>query len=182
MDKVLIAVDESRGSRAVIPAFRSLIQKPRTVVLVTVQRLLGDSLVIDMLGDAEMQTFRESLKDTEHKQALDRRAELVLNQYTWEFENDGVIVRQVVRNGPPGEEILKVAREEAVNLIITGQRCKGFFSRIVKGSVSRELRKNSVIPVLVAKDRTCDKRSTERGTREGVDDKELRPSPVRVIF
>src|SRR5512139_1974446 len=160
MEKVLIAVDESKGSRATIPAFRDLIRKPRTVVLVTVQRLLGDSLVIDMLGEAEMQTLRESLKDTEHKEALDSRAQLILAQYAWELQNDGVTVEKVVRNGPPAEEILKVAREECVDLIITGHSCKNFFSRLLKGSVNREIRKNGLIPFLVAKNQTCEERST----------------------
>ncbi len=177
MEKVLIAVDESTGSRAAIRAFRDLIQKPRAVVLVTVQRLLGDSLVIDMLGEPEMQTLRQSLKDTEHKEALDRRAQFLLAQYAWELQNDGVTVKQVVRDGPPAEEILKVAREEGVDLIITGHSCKNFFSRLLKGSVSREIRKNGVIPFLVARGGACGERSTGRGSREWVTDRKLRPAP-----
>ncbi len=177
MEKVLIAVDESTGSRAAIRAFRDLIQKPRAVVLVTVQRLLGDSLVIDMLGEPEMQTLRQSLKDTEHKEALDRRAQFLLAQYAWELQNDGVVVKQVVRDGPPAEEILKVAREEGVDLIITGHSCKNFFSRLLKGSVSREIRKNGVIPFLVARGGACGERSTGRGSREWVTDRKLRPAP-----
>ena len=176
MEQVLIAVDGSMGSRAVMPAFRDLIQKPRTVVLVTVQRLLGDSLVIDMLGEAEMQTLRESLKDTEHKEALDSRAQLILARYAWELRNDGVTVKEVIRDGPPAEEILKVAREEGVDLIITGHSCKNFFSRLLKGSVSREIRKNGLIPFLVAKDGTCGERSTGRGAREWVKGRKLRPA------
>ncbi len=179
MEKVLIAVDESEGSRATIPAFRNLIQKPRTVVLVTVQRLLGDSLVIDMLGEAEMQTLRESLKDTEHKEALDSRAEALLARYAWELGSEGVTVKKVIRDGPPAEEILKVAREEDVDLIITGRSCKNFFSRLLKGSVSREIRKNSLIPFLAARNRTCGGEQTAgRGTREWVRNGKLRPTPT----
>ena len=176
MEKVLIAVDESKGSLATIPAFQDLIQKPRTVVLVTVQRLLGDSLVIDMLGEAEMQTLRESLKDTEHKEALDSRAQLILARYAWELRNDGVTVKEVIRDGPPAEEILKVAREEGVDLIITGHSCKNFFSRLLKGSVSREIGKNGLIPFLIARDGTCGERSTGRGTKEWVKGRKLRPA------
>ena len=177
MEKVLIAVDESKGSRATIPAFQDLIQKPRTVVLVTVQRLLGDSLVIDMLGEAEMQTLRESLKDTEYKEALDSRAQQILARYAWELRHDGVTVKEVIRDGPPAEEILKVAREECVDLIITGDSCKkNFFSRLLTGSVSREIGKNGLIPFLVAKDGTCGERSTGRGTREWVKGRKLRPA------
>ena len=182
MEKVLIAVDESQGSRAAISAFQDLIQKPRTVVLVTVQRLLGDSLVIDMLGEAEMQTLRESLKDTEYKEALDSRAQAILAQYAWELRSDGVTVKEVIRDGPPGEEILKVAQEEAVDLIITGHSCKNFFLRLLKGSVSREIGKNGLIPFLIAKARTCGVRSTGRGTREWVKDRKLRPAVAAARF
>lgn len=104
MGKVLIAVDESKGSPTALRAFRDLIQKPRTVVLVTVQRLLGDSLIIDMLGDAERDTLRQSLKGTEHQDALDSRAELLLARYARELHYDGVAVKTVVRAGPPAEE------------------------------------------------------------------------------
>jgi nucleotide-binding universal stress UspA family protein len=176
MEKVLIAVDESRGSRAAISAFQDLIQKPRTVVLVTVERLLGDSLVIDMLGEPEMQTLRESLKGTEHKEALDSRAQAILARYAWELRSEGVAVKTVIRDGPPAGEILKVAQEEGVDLIITGHSCKNFFSRLLKGSVSREIRKNGLIPFLVAKARTCGVRSAGRGTREWVKERKLRPA------
>ncbi len=182
MEKVLIAVDESDGSRAAIAAFRDLIQKPGTVVLVTVQRLLGDSLVIDMLGVPEMQTLRESLKGTEHKEALDSRAQLLLAQYAWELQNEGVIVKKVIRDGPPAEEILKVAREEGVDLIITGHSCKNFFSRLLKGSVSREIRNNGMIPFLVAKNRTCGVRSTGRGTRDRIKGRKLWPAATGNMF
>jgi nucleotide-binding universal stress UspA family protein len=183
MEKVLIAVDESKGSRATIPAFQNLIQKPRTVVLVTVQRLMGDSLVVDMLGKAELSTLRESLEGTEHKEALDSRAQLILAHYAWELENDGVAVKKVIRNGPPAEEILKVAREEGVDLIITGHGCTNFLMRLIKGSVSREIRKNRVIPFLDARGGTCEDQSTGRGTREWIKGwakgRKLQPSLVK---
>jgi nucleotide-binding universal stress UspA family protein len=176
MEKVLIAVNETQGSRATISAFQNLIRKPRTVILVTVQRLEGDSLIIDMLGEAELKTLRESLKDTEHKEALDRKARNILDLYAGEFRHEDVTVKKVVRDGPPGEEILKVAHEEDVDLIITGHSCKNFFSRLIKGSVSREIRKNGLVPFLVAKDGPCQEQSTGRGTREWVKGRKLQPA------
>jgi len=182
MEKVLIAVDETQGSRATMSAFQNLIRKPRTVVLVTVQRLLGDSLVIDMLGEPEMQTLRESLKDTEHKEALDNRAEKVLAFYAGELRNDGVSVKTVMRDGPPAEEILKVAREERVDLIIIGQSCKTFIQRFISGSVTREIRKNGLVPFLVAKSGICGEQSTGRGSREWAKDAEWKPALVSLPF
>ena len=169
MEKVLIAVDETQGSRATIPAFQ-MIRKPRMVILVNVQRLEGDSLIIDMLGEAELSTLRESIKDTEHKAALDGKADNILAFYASQLRNDGVTVKTVIRDGPPAEEILKVAREEGVDLIITGQSCKNFIERLIKGSVSRAIRKNGLVPFLVAKDGMCREGSRGRGTREWVKD------------
>ncbi len=182
MEKVLIAVDETLGSRAVIPVFQNLIRKPRTVILMTVQRLEGDSLVIDMLGEVEMNTLRQSLKDSEYKEALDLKARNILDSYAWELRHEGVTVKKVVRDGPPAEEILKVAREERVDLIITGHSCKNFFARLIKGSVSREIRKNGLVPFLVAKDGTCQEQSTGRGTRDWVKGRAWQPKLTRPIF
>jgi nucleotide-binding universal stress UspA family protein len=182
MEKVLIAVDETRGSRATIPAFQNLIRKPRTVILVTVQRLEGDSLVIDMLGEAEMETLRESLKDSEYKAALDRKARNTLDSYAWELRHEGVTVKKVVREGPPADEILKVAWEERVDLIITGHSCKNFLTRLIKGSVSREIRKNCRVPFLVAKDGTCQEQSTGRGTRDWVKGRAWQPALTKPVF
>lgn len=182
MEKVLIAVDGSPGSRAAITAFQDLVRKPRTVVLVTVERLEGDSLIIDMLGEAELETLRRSMKDTEHKEALDRRAQLLLTQYAWELQSGGVKVQKVIRDGPPVEEILKVGREEGVDLIITGNSCKSFFTRLLKGSVSREIGKNRTVPVLVARNGSCGERSSGRGTREWVKGGRLRPALAPEVF
>lgn len=181
MEKVLIAVDGSKSSRATIPAFQNLIRKPRTVVLVTVQRLMGDSLVIDMMGEAEMRTLHEALEGTEHKEALDNKAQLILAHYAWELLNDGVIVKKVIRDGPPADEILKVAREEGVDLIITGRGCKNFFTRLVKGSVNREIRKNGLVPFLVARNTACDDQSSGRGSREWVKGRNLQPQPATAL-
>jgi nucleotide-binding universal stress UspA family protein len=155
MKKVLIAVDETEGSKAVLSVFRNMVRPPESVVLVHVQQLEGKSLMIDMLGDAELNTLRESLKGTQYKEALDRKSEKILNYYRKEIENGGLVsVKTVVRDGITSEEILKVAQEEGVDLIVTGYNGKTFMQRLVTGSISKEMEKNAPVPVLVAKDPT----------------------------
>ena len=75
MKKVLIAVDDTKGSKAVLSVFKNLVRPPQDVWLLHVQRLEGKSLMIDMLGEAELSTLRESLKGTEYKEELDRKSE-----------------------------------------------------------------------------------------------------------
>jgi len=153
MKKVLIAVDETEGSKSVLSVFHNMVRPPETVVLVHVQRLEGRSVMIDMLGEAEMSTLRESLKGTEHKEALDRQSQKILSYYKREIDNGGLVsVKTVVRDGVPSEEIMKVAQEEGVDLIITGCGGKTVMQRMVSGCVSRDLERNAPVPVLVAKD------------------------------
>jgi nucleotide-binding universal stress UspA family protein len=155
MKKVLIAVDETEGSKSVLSVFRNMVRPPESVVLVHVQQLEGKSLMIDMLGEAEMSTLRESLKGTEHKEALDRKSEKILNYYKKELDNGGLVsVKTVIRDGVPSEEIMKVAQEEGVDLVITGYNGKTLMQRLFTGSVSKDIEKNAPVPVLVAKNPT----------------------------
>lgn len=155
MKKVLIAVDETEGSKAVLSVFRNMVRPPEGVVLVHVQQLAGKSMMIDMLGEAEMSTLRESLKGTEHKEALDQKSQKILNFYKKELDNGGLVrVKTVVRDGVPSEEIMKIAQEEGVDLIITGYNGKTLMQRLISGSVSKDVEKNAPVPVLVAKNPT----------------------------
>jgi nucleotide-binding universal stress UspA family protein len=152
MKKVLIAVDEAKGSRSVLSAYYNMVQTPGEVVLLHVERLEGRSLMIDMLGEAEMSTLREMVRETEHKEALDQRAGKLLDFYRRELGGaGGPGVRTVLREGRPAEEILKVAEEEGVDLILLGYNGKKGLNRLISGSVGREVKKRAKVPVLVAK-------------------------------
>lgn len=150
--KVLLAVDDTKGSMGALSVFRNLVRPPETVILLHVERLEGRTLMIDMLGDAELSTLRESLEGTEHKEALDRKAERILNYYRKELESGGLVsVKSVVRDGIPSEEIARVAEEENVDLVIVGCNRKKGFHRLLTGCVSKDVEKSANVPVLVAK-------------------------------
>ncbi|TAL27010.1 MAG: universal stress protein [Nitrospirae bacterium] len=158
MKKILVAVDDSKGSKAVLSVFKNLVRPPEKVILLHVERLLGRSLMVDMLGEAELSTLRESLKGTEYKEELDRKAEKILDYYRKEMENIGLIsVKTMIRDGIPAEEILKVAEEEGVDLVITGFNEKQGLHRLITGCVSKEVERNASVPVLVAKDAADEK-------------------------
>lgn len=155
MKKVLIAVDETEDSKTVLSVFKNMVRPPESVILVHVQELEGKSLMIDMLSEAELETLRESLQGTEYKEALDRKSERILNYYRKELENGGLIsIKTVVRDGITSEEILKVAQEEGVDLIVTGFSGKTVMQRMLCGSVSKDLERSAPVPVLVAKNPT----------------------------
>ncbi|MEW6108130.1 MAG: universal stress protein [Nitrospirota bacterium] len=152
MKKVLIAADDTKDSKAVLSAFYNLAGSPEEVILLHVERLEGCSLMIDMLGDAEMSTLKESLKGTEHKEELDRRANKILDYYKKELENTSqASVKTIMREGIPAEEILRVSEEEDVDLIIMGNSLKKGLNRLITGSVAKDVERNAKVPVLVAK-------------------------------
>lgn len=150
MKKILVAVDDSKGSSAVLTLFRNLVRPPEEVILLYVQRLEGNTLMIDMLSESELATLREALEGTEHREALDRKAERILAHYKREFEKRGLFtIKTVCREGVPSEQILKVAEEEKVDLILTGTNGSQGLDRLISGSVSRDLQLNATVPVVV---------------------------------
>jgi nucleotide-binding universal stress UspA family protein len=152
MNKVLIAVDDTKGSRAVLSTFFNLVRPAEAVVLLNVERLEGESLMIDMLGDAELSTLRDMVRDTEHKEALDARARKILDFYRKEIEEGcGAKVETIIREGIPAEEILKAADEVGAELIILGQGKQNGFGRLVSGSAAKDVQQQAKVPVLVAK-------------------------------
>jgi len=163
MKKVLIAVDDTKGSKGVLSVFRNLVRPPEEVVLLHVERLEGRSMMIDMLGEAEMSTLKEMLRGTEHKEALDRKAEKIISFYRRELEDGGLVsVKAIVREGIPSEEIVKVAEEEGVDLIIVGSNGKKGVTRLITGCVSKSVEGGAKAPVLVSKPAEAPDSGTER--------------------
>ncbi|MDA8242052.1 MAG: universal stress protein [Nitrospiraceae bacterium] len=164
MKKVLIAVDDTNGSKAVLNVFHNLVRPPEEVVLLHVERLEGKSMMIDMLGEAELSTLKESLKGTEYKEQLDKRAEQILTHYRKALEDGGLIrVKTILREGIPSEEICKVAEAENVDLIVVGSNEKRGFDRLVAGCVSKDVEKNASVPVIIGK---CDAREKALEVKE----------------
>ena len=153
MKKVLIAVDDTKGSQAAATTFEGIFScaRPETVLLLYVEKLEGRSLVDEMLGEPEMSTLKESLKGTEYQEILDRKAQRILDFYKKSLEGKGVTgIKTVVKAGHPAEEILKTAKEENVDMIIIGSRGKRTHTLLL-GSVSREIVNNAEVPVLIAR-------------------------------
>lgn len=152
MKKVLVAVNDTKGSKAIFSVFRNLVKPPDEVVLLHVEKLEGRSLMIDMLGEAELSTLRESLQGTEYKENLDRKAAQILNYYKKELESGGLIsIKTIIKEGIPEDEIVKVAEEEMVDMIIVGDSGSKGITRFITGCVSKEVERNSAVPVLLGK-------------------------------
>lgn len=61
----------------------------------------------------------------------------------------GVQASYLVWQGDPAESIIEAAASEAVDLIIVGARARDRLGRMLFGSVSRRVRRDALVPVLV---------------------------------
>lgn len=149
--KILIAVDGKGSSKAVLSTYSHLLQSPDEVVLLHVQRLEGDSLMIDMLGEPELSTLKKSLEGTEHQRSLDERSSKIVEFYRARLASATTVVKPMVRAGNPADEILATAAEEQVDLVILGASRKDRLDRLITGSVAREVEDRTAVPVLRAR-------------------------------
>ena len=115
MKKILIAVDETKGTKDAFAICSNLCSciHPDAIVLVFVEKFEGRSLIDEMLGDAELSTLRVALAGTEYKEALDKKAGRILEYYRKALEEKGVTtgIKSVIKSGHPADEILQTADE-----------------------------------------------------------------------
>jgi nucleotide-binding universal stress UspA family protein len=153
MKKILIAVDDSKGSEFAVRTFIDLFASDRsvTVLLLYIQKIEGRSFMDDMLGEAELSTLKEMLKGTEYKEVLDKKAGEVISYHRKHLEEKGITgISTLIKEGHPADEILDTAKEEGADMIIIGSRGRRMHN-LFMGSVSREVANRADIPVLLAK-------------------------------
>lgn len=152
MKKVLLAVDDTKGSKSTLRIFIDLFKciRPEKVVLLHVQQFGGKSVLHDRISDTDISALLEVLKGTEIQEILDRKSKEILEYYKKSLEENGVTgIETTIRSGHPAEEILKAADEENAELIILGS--KGGRRSILLGSVSREVAERAKVSVLIGR-------------------------------
>lgn len=153
MKNVVLAVDDSKGSDRAAETLIDLFSATKPVVtLVYVQKVLGQSLVGEgMVMGPEMDTLREALQGTEYQEALDARADKIMDHFHGKLEKAGFPdIKRIVKEGHPAEEVITSADEAEAELIVVGSRGKRSHDYLI-GSVSREIANSSSIPVLLMK-------------------------------
>lgn len=153
MKKILVCVDNTKGSLPIVDTMGRLFPcvKPDEVILVYVEKLEGLSMMDDLVTDTEIIELKEALKGTEYKELLDRKAQKIIDYFKKALEEKGITgIRPVIKEGHPVEEILKLAEEEGVSMIVVGSRGRRLHNLFL-GSVSREIANRADVPVLLVK-------------------------------
>jgi nucleotide-binding universal stress UspA family protein len=153
MNKILISVDDTKSSKEIFEKCTQMCKcmAPEEIILLYVEKFAGRSLMDEMLGDAELSTLADVVQGTEFKEAMDKKAEKILNFYKSALEERSPVpnIRTMVKSGIPAEEIVQTAKDEDVSLIIIGSRGKR--ARLFMGSVSREVANTADRPVMIVK-------------------------------
>lgn len=73
-----------------------------------------------------------------------------------ELRERGLKAKVIVPVGTPLEELLRIAKEERVSLIVMGSTGKGYFKQMVLGSVSESMIREAKCPVLIIHSEVCE--------------------------
>lgn len=154
MKKILIAVDDTKSTKDIFSKCKDICKciNPELITLLYVEKFEGRSLIDQMLGDAELSTLKDVLEGSEYKEALDQKANAILEHYSNALQESPFSpnIKTVVKTGHPADEILNTAKEEAIDLILIGSKGKRV-SQLFMGSTSREVVNRAEIPVLIVR-------------------------------
>jgi nucleotide-binding universal stress UspA family protein len=80
---------------------------------------------------------------------LREEATLILDRYRKKLEAEGIAVNVLIRSGEPEQEILREIEEKSYDLVAMASHGHSLPERMLFGSVSRVIRQNISIPLLL---------------------------------
>lgn len=169
--KILVTLDRSRLSEAVLPEVQKLLDgSPAEVTLLTVgrppratrRRRGGPSRHIP-LGSGQLGSLTEGVLEpappryAETKdQAVERKEHeqiKYLDSLSGPIRESGSTVKLVGRVGEPAREIINFAREGGFDLIAMATHGRAGLSELVQGSIAEAVVRSGVAPVLLVRPR-----------------------------
>jgi len=143
--KILAALDNSRADDSLVPH------------IATLARLLHSEILLVHVADGWVARNYDQLKLAESQEMKEDLAYLEGIAVT--LRKQGLAVSTTLALGNPPEEILRVAREEACDLIAMTTHGHRLLGDIVHGSTIEKVRHSSHIPLLIV-------RAAEIGAKE----------------
>ena len=141
--KILVGIDGSENSEKALGVAMEIARAfSSSLTLISVVQM---PIVTDFAG--EEQIFSKDLYETivsTYRAVLDKVSKLV-------EEPESVNLSTKIEFGNPGNEICKVANEDAHDLIVMGSRGKGILQRHLLGSVSDRVNHHAHCCVLIVK-------------------------------
>src|SRR5690349_15999290 len=144
--RVLVAVDESDGSRAAV-RFLSIAELERDSRVTLLH-------VLPRTGAEARRSARSS--DDRHRSEDERKqqagAETLLREVGATLEESRRSIERLVTHGDPAREIVKIARSRDVDLVVLGARGLRTLGRLLLGSVSEAVLHQADRPVIIVRE------------------------------
>jgi nucleotide-binding universal stress UspA family protein len=139
MKRVLVAIDGSEGSLTAVDWAADFAETSGAEVIAA--SVYGVEPIATMAGYAIPEDMEAQWR-TELQSDLD-------GQWTARLRELGIAVTTVVTEGRPGDELLRIAQENHVDLVVVGTRGRGGVREMLLGSVSHFLTTHAPCPVVV---------------------------------
>lgn len=139
--RILVPLDGSALSERALPVAISLAAKYDAEVILL--RVLDVPIPSRVVAHPESMWIQEALQDSH------REAEHYLSNRRLDLRSEGIRVREVVFDTSPAEDILFVALNEEIDLIIMSSHGSGGATRWPAGSVAAKVMQHSPCPVLL---------------------------------
>jgi len=143
LQRILVPLDGSALAEKALPLATCLAAKFASELILL--RVLDLALPTPEIKYPENHWIREAL------QYSYREAQSYLDAQEMALQQQGFQVRTLVRDGPPPEDILAVAANEKVDLIVISSHGKGGPSPWTSGSVADKVMQHSPCPVLLVR-------------------------------
>lgn len=142
--KVLFTVDNSELSAKVISKCLDMMDlSDREIYLVTVFEI-PDYLFLEGNLDSNWMLEIEKKQET--------ASQILLNQYEKLFNDKNLnVTSKKTLSGIPAQEIIKYAKKEDIDLVVTGTRDRKYLSKFILGSVSKRILENVQSDVLIVR-------------------------------
>lgn len=134
---ILVAIENSGADRTILQHVQQL------------ATLTGASLLLVHVADGWAARHYDELKLRDSEEMLQDRA--YLDGICSELTAQGFRARTRLAMGDPASQLVKVAREEHVDLIAMSTHGHRFFNDLLRGSTADRVRHNVAIPVLMVK-------------------------------
>ncbi len=152
MTKILVALDDSDASKHAGEVAKRLFEHAEILAInvASVAIPWADSIAWGAVGPFPYPTPIYTTEQVEEQQRL--VAEMASDTAETVAHEAGIAdVEPLSATGDVAESIMQAAHEHGVDLIVVGWSDKGWFGRLLEGSVARDIVRTSDVPVLVAK-------------------------------
>jgi len=142
LKKILVPTDFSESARHALKYAASFAQEYESeITMLHVVEIVAVGYASDLFPVPMAEAFQE----------ISAYARSELTKLAAEIRGRGIVVNEVVVQGKPATEILRVAKEQTIDMIVLGTHGKGVLDQALFGSTTERVVRKAPCPVLTCR-------------------------------